>query len=101
MKQKRRNIVHYKRGIHHGEYLKKNYPFKDVPKMTDYKFCIHCQKPIIVGMFKIETIGDMEFIVCPNAPECDGTVIDWFEIETEKAEKYFKNKKPTINKHKL
>jgi len=24
-----------------------------------------------------------EFIVCPNAPECDGTVIDWIPTESQ------------------
>jgi hypothetical protein len=64
------------------KYLRKNYPFDPVPKLTDKKHCIHCEKDIIVGDFKVfrDKAGD-EYICCPNAPECDGTVLDWFRIE--------------------
>jgi len=60
-------------------YLLENYPFRPVPKLTDQKFCIHCFKWITVGNFKVQQIKRSQLIVCPNAPECDGTVIDWFE----------------------
>ncbi|MFT3704621.1 MAG: hypothetical protein QM802_19810 [Agriterribacter sp.] len=62
-------------------YLDANYPFEDVPQLTDKKHCIHCDKDITVGDYKvfIDEDGD-EFISCPNAPECDGTVIDWGKI---------------------
>lgn len=60
-------------------YLKKNYPFNKTPKLTDKKYCIHCQEDIIVGDYKVEIVDGSEFIVCPNAPKCDGTVIDWFD----------------------
>jgi len=59
-------------------YLVENYPFGGVPELTDVRHCIHCDKDIIVGDYKVEIGTDMEYIVCPNAPECDGTVIDWF-----------------------
>jgi hypothetical protein len=67
-----------------NKYLKKHYPFIPVPKLDDKKFCIHCQKEIIVGNYKVEikynffTNKNEEYICCPNAPLCDGTVIDWF-----------------------
>ena len=65
-------------------YLKKNYPFEDVPDLNDIKECIHCGKKIRVGDYKvqIEKTGDkeVELIVCPNAPECQGSVVDWFDI---------------------
>ena len=64
------------------QYLKANYPFTNVPKLTDTKRCIHCDSIITVGDFKVfkDKRGD-EFICCPNAPECNGTVIDWFNVD--------------------
>ena len=63
------------------QYLNNNYPFVDVPKLTDKKRCIHCGEIITVGDFKVfkDTFGE-EFIYCRNAPECDGTVIDWIPV---------------------
>lgn len=64
------------------KYLNDNYPFENTPKLSDKKHCIHCEKIISVGDYKVfkDKIGD-EFICCPNAPNCDGTVIDWFNLE--------------------
>jgi hypothetical protein len=61
------------------KYLLKNYPFRPIPKLTAKRRCIHCNKDIIVGDFKVfrDKNGE-EFICCPNAPECDGTVLQWF-----------------------
>ena len=63
------------------KYLSENYPFTDPIKLTDKKECIHCGEIITVGDFKvfIDTIGD-EYICCPNAPKCDGTIIDWLPL---------------------
>lgn len=63
-------------------YLEENYPFDDIPSLTDKKRCIHCDSIITVGDFKVflDDEGD-EYICCPNAPECDGTVIDWFKLD--------------------
>lgn len=61
-------------------YLKKHYIFKDVPKLTDQKKCIHCGENFIVGDYKVELVGKIEYIVCPNAPDCDGTLIDWINV---------------------
>ncbi len=60
------------------KYFSENYPFADPPKLTDQKECIHCGAIITVGNFKVfkDSFRD-EYICCPNAPECDGTVIDW------------------------
>lgn len=64
------------------QYLKENYPFKDIPKLTDKKRCIHCDSVITVGDFKVfKDKRDEEYICCPNAPECNGTVIDWFNVD--------------------
>ncbi len=62
-------------------YLKKHYPFANVPKLTDKKHCIHCEMDIIVGDYKVEVKNGKEYILCPNAPECDGTLMDWFNIK--------------------
>ena len=60
------------------KYLNEKYPFTDIPKLTDNKECIHCGNIITVGGFKVfKDEFDDEYICCPNAPDCDGTVIDW------------------------
>jgi hypothetical protein len=60
------------------KYLEENYPFEDIPELSDTKYCLHCGETIIVGDYKVfvDEDGD-ELIYCPNAPECDGTIIDW------------------------
>jgi hypothetical protein len=65
------------------KYLSDNYPFKDVPELTDEIRCIHCDTIFTVGDYKVfkDKDGD-EFICCPKAPECDGTIIDWFGVES-------------------
>ena len=63
-------------------YLKENYPFTEVPELTDKKCCIHCDTVFEVKDYKVykDKKGD-EFICCPNAPDCNGTVIDWVDVE--------------------
>lgn len=64
------------------KYLKENYPFEDIPKLTEKKRCIHCDNIFIVGDYKVfKDKNNEELIFCPNAPECDGTLIDWFPID--------------------
>ncbi len=77
-------------------YFNENYPLKGairrykgkveklpIPKMTDKMHCLHCRKDIVVGDYKVElfdctiTKKVQEYIVCPNAPKCDGWAIDW------------------------
>jgi hypothetical protein len=64
------------------KYLDENYPFDDVPRLSDKKRCIHCGCEFTVNDYKVfrDKMGE-EFICCPNAPDCDGTIIDWFPIE--------------------
>ena len=63
------------------EYFDKNYPFYEKPLLTDKRKCIHCEKIFVVGEYKVfKNKVDFEFICCPYAPDCDGTVIDWFII---------------------
>lgn len=66
-------------------YLKEHYPFDGVPSLSEKRFCIHCEKTIAVGDFKVfKNLDDgMEYICCPNAPECSGTVIDWFTLRDQ------------------
>jgi len=63
-------------------YFDENYPFECPPDLTDKKRCIHCDQIITVGNYKVFRDEDgNEFIYCPNAPDCDGTVIDWIDLE--------------------
>ena len=64
------------------EYLDKNYPFVDIPRLTDNKLCLHCDKIITVGDYKVfKDDTNFEYICCPNAPMCNGSVIDWMEFD--------------------
>jgi hypothetical protein len=64
------------------KYLKENYFFESNPKLSDKKRCIHCGEIITIGEFKVYKNSDgFEFICCPNAPECNGTMIDWMPVE--------------------
>jgi hypothetical protein len=64
------------------QYLQENYPFADIPRLTDERLCLHCDTVITVGDYKVyRHPGGTEFICCPNAPECNGTVIDWMELD--------------------
>lgn len=65
------------------KYLNENYILDVPPKLTDMKLCIHCNDVITVGDYKVYRADDgMEFIYCPNAPFCNGTIIDWFDLGT-------------------
>lgn len=64
------------------KYFDEHYPFTDSPKLTDKKKCIHCEKIITVGDFKVfKYKRGEEYICCPNTPDCDGTLIDWFPVD--------------------
>jgi len=67
-------------------YFKENYSkmFPNTPELTDEKFCIHCHQVITVGDYKVFKDNVMEYICCPNSPECDGTVIDWMDVGSHK-----------------
>ena len=63
------------------KYFNANYPFADPPELADRQECMHCGEIIIVGNFKVfKHDSGFEFICCPNAPECNGTVIDWLPV---------------------
>lgn len=63
------------------KYLDDNYPFENQPQLNEEFVCIHCDTIFKVSEYKVfrDEIGD-EYICCPSAPECDGTVIDWIAI---------------------
>lgn len=63
------------------KYLTENCPFKEIPEVYDRKKCIHCDSIIVVGNYKVlvDEFG-VEYICCPNAPKCNGTIIDWLDI---------------------
>jgi hypothetical protein len=60
------------------KYLSENYPFSEIPDLLDQKRCIHCDSIVTVGDYKVfsDETG-FEYICCPNAPKCNGTIIDW------------------------
>ena len=63
------------------KYLNDNYPFGNIPELISEICCIHCDTIYKVEDYKVfkDEDGD-EFICCPNAPDCNGTVIDWIPI---------------------
>jgi hypothetical protein len=71
-------------------YLQDHYPFIPKPKLSDIKCCMHCNENFTVGDYKVQleynfyTEKIEEYIVCPNAPKCDGTLIDWTNAKRER-----------------
>ena len=66
-------------------FLEEHYPFTPVVKLTDVFRCIHCGEVIRVKDFKafLRESDGFIFIYCPNAPECNGTVIDWMPLDMD------------------
>lgn len=54
-------------------------------KLNDKVRCVHCGEIVTVGDYKIfkEEGDDFLYIYCPNAPECDGTIIDWVDKDAK------------------
>ena len=65
-------------------YFNNRYPFRPKLKLTDKQVCLHCEKEFFVGDYQILIENNKEYIVCPNAPECDGTLIDWMDVHPVK-----------------
>lgn len=65
-----------------AKYLDENYPFEDCPSLEEEKLCLHCDSIFKVKEYTVfrDKDGD-EFICCPNAPDCNGTVIDWVDTD--------------------
>ena len=65
-------------------FLEEQYPFTPVPGLDEVYRCIHCIEVIRVRDFKVFKGRDgFLFICCPNAPACNGTVIDWMPLDME------------------
>ena len=65
------------------KFLNENYPFNSPPELTEKLRCLHCCEVITVGDYKVykEQGDNFLYICCPNAPECDGTIIDWIDVD--------------------
>jgi hypothetical protein len=80
------------------KYFMDNYPSKEKPNFNEKRICIHCKSVINVGDYKVEISENLpyydksEFIVCPNAPTCDGNILDWFEYDEKLLENLNKKK---------
>lgn len=68
------------------QFLKENYPFGDPPELTEKVRCLHCGEVITVGDYKIfkEQEDAFLYISCPNAPTCNGSVIDWVDVDANR-----------------
>ncbi|MDL2141786.1 hypothetical protein QQY79_04595 [Flavobacterium tructae] len=65
------------------KYLKENYPFggkPTIPELTSEIGCYHCNNIYKVGDYKVFLEEGIEYISCPSAPKCDGTIMDWFTL---------------------
>lgn len=64
------------------KYLIDNHPFQRFDNLEIEVVCIHCDTIFKVGKYKVlrDEDGD-EWICCANAPNCDGTAIDWIPLE--------------------
>lgn len=64
-------------------YLRSHHYLEPVPEMDDEVVCMVCKGIYEVREFKVlittcDCCGDyVEFIVCKNAPNCDGLFLDW------------------------
>lgn len=61
-------------------YFCAQYPFNPIPDLSEKRRCIHCHEIITIRDYKVFKGEINEYICCPNAPECDGTIIDWFPV---------------------
>lgn len=62
------------------KYLNENHPTGEVLLLADKRECLHCGKVITVGDYKVFKEDNFDYIYCPNAPECNGTAIDWMPV---------------------
>lgn len=64
------------------KYLNDNHPFQSFTSLEIEIVCIHCDTIFKVGKYKVfKDEGGDEWICCANAPNCDGTAIDWIPLE--------------------
>jgi len=63
------------------KYLEDNHPCGPIPELDHEMVCIHCGKLFKVGDYKVIEEDGFAYISCPDAPECDGTAIDWIVLD--------------------
>jgi len=72
------------------KFLNEEHPFlHGHHKLTEKFRCLHCGEVITVGDYKVfkdadAVDPDFLYICCPNAPECDGTIIDWIDVDANR-----------------
>lgn len=82
----KKNLRRFREIKNKEKFLKDNAIFE--VNINDKRHCIHCGQDFFVKDYKVEIvymdikdIVPVDFIVCPNAPNCDGTMIDWVTTE--------------------
>lgn len=74
---------HFDNDDEKGFYLRHHCIRLNIPNMEDEMICLQCNSLFKVKDFKVViTTCDccneyMEYIVCPNAPDCEGDMLDW------------------------
>lgn len=60
-------------------YQKAGFDFikKDFSNLDARRECIHCGSVFQIQDYKVVAGADMDFIVCPHYPHCDGNIMDW------------------------
>ena len=68
------------------QFLNENHPTGPVPELTQQFRCLHCGEIITVGDYRVfkEKGDNFQYISCPNAPECGGTVIYWIPVDANR-----------------
>ncbi len=62
------------------KYLDENWGVESF-KLLDQVLCLHCNQLVTVGKYKVFRSKGFDYICCPNAPECNGTIIDWMPAD--------------------
>ena len=74
--------------IDRQKFLNKHSPFSKKIDIEEKKECIHCGEIIRVKDYKVEQLDlpkeTVYLILCPNAPRCSGTIMDWFPVPKNK-----------------
>lgn len=64
------------------KYLKEHYPFQHIPDIESEMVCLDCDTVFKVRDYKVfKNVSGEEFICCPKAPDCEGTVVDWMPLD--------------------
>ncbi|CAN0536818.1 unnamed protein product, partial [Laminaria digitata] len=58
-------------------FLEENYPFAEVPKLSERRYDLHAGKNFVVRDYKFVREEGSNYIVSPYYYEGGGTVIDW------------------------